>query len=290
MVAVDDVLTDNLAACVRGWFEQDFAHIFFGVPTVSVPESEKPIPKKWVEDIELGIDEGIAGEEADVLGEGPTLSWSFEEGRQRLHESLARLDLPEDALAHRELHASSRHDLASEKRRVKQELKRYDTEFKRQFRRLPMHNEKEPMRPLYTYYRRLKAALAHVEAARSGGAVPSRRSSAETGGGNSDDDTPGGLTLGPRDGGSPVGGGGGGGSAREQISMLEARIESLQGEKANVRTRLQAFQERFVVENNRRIRFHRDILPIEREYRMYKQLKEEIMRAEGQLRDLKRQN
>lgn len=73
----------------------------------------------------------------------------------------------------------------------------------------------------------------------------------------------------------------------EQIAALEARIDSLQGDKGVVRAKLQAFQEKFVSENNRKIRFHKDILPIEREYRMYKNLKEEIMRAEAQLRDLK---
>merc|ERR1712136_373787 len=116
-------------------------------------------------------------------------------------------------------------------RRVKQELKRYDADFRRQFSRLPSHGEKEPMRPLYVYYRRLKGMITQAE----------------------------------------------------QITGLEARLESLQNEKGHVRQTLQAFQERFVSENNRKIRFHKDILPIEREYRMYKNLKEEIAKVESQL-------
>jgi len=290
VAAVDDVLTDSLAACVRDWFEQDFAHAFLSVPTVSVPDAVKPIPKNWVDEVELGMDEGFAGEEADVLGEGPTISWSFEEGRNRLRDSLARLGLREETIAHRELHNMSRHELTSEKRRVKQELKRYDSEFRKQYKRLPMHNDKEPMRPLYVYYRRLKTMLAHAEQSARG--AGGRRSGAAPRDGD-DDEGPTGLRLAPRDTppAPPVDGeeaAEGGATAKDQIALLEARITSLQSEKSGVRARLQAFQERFLIENNRKIRFHKDILPIEREYRMYKQLKEEIMKAEAQMRDLQR--
>merc|ERR1711879_547375 len=76
-------------------------------------------------------------------------------------------------------------------------------------------------------------------------------------------------------------------NVEDQREALEARIESLQSEKGVVRTKLQAFQEKFVSENNRKIRFHKDILPIEKEYRIYKNLKEEIQKAEAQLRNIK---
>jgi len=73
----------------------------------------------------------------------------------------------------------------------------------------------------------------------------------------------------------------------DNLDSLEARIETLQNEKSVVRAKLQAFQEKFVTENNRKIRFHKDILPIEREYRLYKNLKEEIMKAVDELKKLK---
>merc|ERR1719507_153726 len=79
------------------------------------------------------------------MGEGLATSWNIEEGRGRLRAALHRLDL------------------AGEKRRVKQELKRYDAEFRKQFLRLPTHTEKEPMRPLYVYYRRLKLMITQAE-------------------------------------------------------------------------------------------------------------------------------
>jgi len=46
--------------------------------------------------------------------------------------------------------------LNSEKKNVKNELKRYDQGFKRLFGRIPVRKEKEPMRPLYIYYKTLK--------------------------------------------------------------------------------------------------------------------------------------
>lgn len=293
MVVVEDVLTDTLSACVRDWFEPNFGHPFLHLQTLSVPDSAKPIPKRWVEDVEIGLDEGFGAEDGDVLGQGLRGAWSMEEGKMRLYDALQRLQLGhgemgEDHVAHPDLSRMSKHELAAEKRRVKQELKRYDAEFKKQFMRFPTHMEKEPMRPLYVYYRRLKTMILQVEQ-RAGG----RRGTAA--GGGSDDEGPrfqARESFGNLDGldsetprqnsrRTPV---------EDQIAALEARVESLQNEKSGVRSMLQAFQEKFVVENNRKIRFHKDILPIEREYRMYKNLKEELMRAEAQLRDLRAEN
>merc|ERR1712183_201291 len=146
-------------------FQPRLTHPFFELHTISVPDAHKPIPKRWVEDIEVQIDEGFA-EEADVLGEGPTKSlggWSTEEARKRLREALGRLDLAEDNIAHPNLRNMNKAQLGAEKRRIKQELKRYDSEFRRNFSRLPTHAEKEPMRPLYVYYRRVKTLIAQAD-------------------------------------------------------------------------------------------------------------------------------
>jgi hypothetical protein len=47
-----------------------------------------------------------------------------------------------------------------EKRKVKKELKNYDQGFTSQFGRLPTREEKEPMRPLYMFYKKLKQAIS----------------------------------------------------------------------------------------------------------------------------------
>lgn len=282
MVVVEDVLTDSLTACVGAWFDPSFSHPFLDVKTVSVPDSIKPIPKCWVDDVEVNLGEEGLGEDLDILGEGPATSWSHSEGSSRLRDALVRLDLGEDRVAHPNLNKMNKHELGSEKRRVKQELKRYDAEFKKQFSRLPSHSEKESMRPLYVYYRRLKTLITQAE---QQGKAGQRRP------GGSDDE----LKLGPRESlttipdseETPRQGGRRVANLEDQVAALEARIDSLQTEKSAVRAKLQSFQEKFVTENNRKIRFHKDILPIEREYRMYKNLKEEILKAETQLREIR---
>jgi len=278
MVAIDDVLNESLGACIYDWFEPPFTHPFVGLQTISVPESVRPLPKRWVDEviIELHIDDQFAADGGDPFAETKASTWNPEEGRHRLRSALVRLDLSEDHVAHPNIGRMSRHEFASEKRRVKQELKRYDAEFRKQFGRLPAHSEKEPMRPLYVYYRRLKTMIAQAEQGGRGGGHGHRESLAAIP--DVDETTPQHRGEG--------GGGRGGGSVEVQIAALEARIETLQGEKSAVRQKLQAFQERFVTENQRKIQFHKDILPIEREYRMYKNLKEEIQKVEVQLRDL----
>jgi hypothetical protein len=47
-------------------------------------------------------------------------------------------------------------ELQNEKKKVKNELKVYDQDFINKFKRAPNRSEKEPMRNLYMYYKRLK--------------------------------------------------------------------------------------------------------------------------------------
>lgn len=286
MVAIEGVLNDSLNFCISALFEAGFQHRFCDLNVTSVPDFVKPIPQRWVEDVEVALDEGFGAEDGDVLGQGPTVHWTQEEGRARLQAALHRLDLRKEHVTHHNIHRMGKNEVNTEKRRVKQELKRYDTEFKKQFGRLPNHTEKEPMRPLYVYYRRLKTMLLQME--RGGGG--------HRGGSiGSDDETalrPPKEPLStiqdqdetPR---SPTRSGGRHATVEDQINALETRVETLQNEMDFVRTKLRTFQERFVQENNRKIRFHKDILPIEREYRMYKSFKDELSKAEQQLRALR---
>jgi len=286
MVAVEDVMSESLGAYIRDWFEPGLAHPFLGLQTVSVRDAAKPIPKLWVEDVEVQIEGDFRGDDLDAVGDVKKDGVSLQEGKMRFREALERLDLSETCVMHPKVNTFDQHQLGLEKRRVKQELKRYDSDFRQQAGRLPTHTEKEPMRPLYVYYRRLKVLISH-------GSKSGRRAA------NSDDEGAGSQPLGSvresltpnRDGASRGRGGGDpgrAGSAEDQITALEDRICSLQSDKSAVRAKLQAFQEKFVAENNRVIKYHKDILPVEREYRMYKNLKEEVAKAESQLRELQR--
>jgi hypothetical protein len=61
-------------------------------------------------------------------------------------------------------------ELQLEKKKVKNELKYYDQAFQLRFSRLPNRNEKEPMRQIYMYYKRLKQYIQKASASGGGGA------------------------------------------------------------------------------------------------------------------------
>ncbi|CAK9109672.1 unnamed protein product [Durusdinium trenchii] len=200
-----------------------------------VPDSVKPIPPQWVNDVEL---DEFGAEMGDVIGEGWPFVWPPQERKQRYLSALRRLELAEE-----------------------------------RFKVLPNHSQKEVMRPLYLYYRRLKNQLASAD---SGGAREQ----------DSDDDLLARrcflftcvlftwLRRSSRE------------KAEQQIGQLEARANSLQQEKGAIRAKLKEFQENFVLQHHRKIRFHKDILPIEKEYRLYKNIKEELQKAGQTLRRL----
>jgi hypothetical protein len=240
---------------------------------------------------EIQIDEVVFKEDGGLLlndggfggggfGHGNSSThWIKNEAPRKLREALARLELPDEPVQRPELVLNmGRHEMNNEKKRVKMELKRYDTEFRQHFERLPTRTEKEPMRPLYAYYRKLKTMIAQQDKARRSSVDRGRMQPGLTS--IPDEETPDLEETTPR-ANAPRG------SVGEQITTLEGRLLSLANEKNVVRAKLQMFQDKFVAENNRKIRFHKDILPIERDYRMYKHLKEEMQKVEMQLRDLR---
>jgi len=265
--SVKEVLGESLNVYISGLFKAEYSHPFMNIDAIVVPDAVKPIPPQWVNDVEL---DEFGAEMGDVIGEGPVLAWSSEERKQRYQHALRRLDLNEEMLSSKRITLMSKTELGQEKKRVKAELKRYDTDWKKQFKVLPNHSQKEVMRPLYLYYRRLKNQLATADS----GARDQ----------DSDDDL-----LGRQPG--PESARSGRRTNKEkaelQISQLEARSNSLQQEKGAIRTKLKEFQENFLLQHHRKIRFHKDILPIEKEYRMYKNIKEELQKVESQLRSLR---
>ncbi|PHJ24761.1 hypothetical protein CSUI_001395 [Cystoisospora suis] len=59
---------------------------------------------------------------------------------------------------------------------------------------------------------------------------------------------------------------------------IQQRLTRLQQEKKVLRTKLLAYQADFVAETGRVVQLYKDIAPIEREYRRYKEVKQEILR------------
>jgi len=87
--------------------------------------------------------------------------WMSTESVRRLKESMQKLGLDNDMLRLKNelesyLDKLTLDELVNEKQRVKSELKIYDKDFTTLFNRPPNRNEKEPFRPLYAYYKKLK--------------------------------------------------------------------------------------------------------------------------------------
>uniref|UniRef100_A0A0G4GUA0 FAM13A-like domain-containing protein n=1 Tax=Chromera velia CCMP2878 TaxID=1169474 RepID=A0A0G4GUA0_9ALVE len=312
--------------------------------------------------------------------------WNFEEGRRRLFDALNRLNLilrpttsggqaddrqdgDDDSdemggggggVASKETMQvdstalmEGRVNALVEKKRVKQELKRYDVSFQENFGRNPTRQEKEPMRPLYTYYRRLKKQIVsqggesggapqhqpppgsdhaapsapgprdratpteperdpHPSQQRERDAASQQRRQRDSRGSERDRPAqpppllplmagehpsahPQGLSLGPEvrrhprgPTATPEGNLPGGSShmnlpAEYESSAEGRRLRALLDERAALRRDLEVFQEAFYKREGRRIKYHRDILPIENEYRQYRELKREIVRLEEAL-------
>ena len=164
--------------------------------------------------------------------------WVKVEGKQKLEQSLRKLKLDYTATNGRDLGTKTYDELVSEKKKVKNELKTYDNNFKNLFSRLPRREEKEPMRPLYVYYKKLKLALSKRANEKP---QPKRMSKEET----------------------------------------VRRIEELKKERSELKAILHNFQMEFSQTNHRRIRYHKDISPVENEYKRYKEVKGELSRLES---------
>ena len=90
----------------------------------------------------------------------PTMQWVKIEGPRKLDESFNRLKIDHSQSNGRELPNKSYEELVMEKKNVKNELKHYDSCFKTCYGRHPKREEKEPIRPLYMYYKRIKQTMS----------------------------------------------------------------------------------------------------------------------------------
>ena len=90
-------------------------------------------------------------------------NWLKYESNKKYDESLLKLNLDSSKIQGKHLVSFSLDELQNEKKRVKNELKVYDQEFIGKFKRAPNRSEKEPMRNLYMYYKRLKQYIEKRE-------------------------------------------------------------------------------------------------------------------------------
>lgn len=84
----------------------------------------------------------------------------MQDAKLRLQEAMQRLNLDSTRINGKHLLSYTMEELNMEKKRVKNELKVYDQTFLNKFGRVPQRTEKEPMRHIYMYYKRLKQAIS----------------------------------------------------------------------------------------------------------------------------------
>ena len=259
--AVEDYLSKGLSDAVGSLFSRSRSLPFSEVEIDSVAQDVQPIPVKWQTEIAID-DDAVFGTGSSsttssqlppppVRAGGWTGSRFFEAAAERLGLEpplLPRLVERDDDIFQR--FGSDIASLIKMKKIIKNELKDYDTAFKRETGREPSRSDKEPMRLLYTLYRKIRDLILKAEAASS---VPAPSPQ---------------VVVAKVD--------------AERLAM-EDRLDALLEEKQSVRAVLQEYQTRFMQEQGRRIKYHRDIVAVDREYRQYKQLKEEIAKLEAQL-------
>ena len=107
---------------------------------------------------------------AGQVSDNPLSAWLMVEAKIKYQGACGKLGLDAQKIQGKHLSSFSTEDLMREKKKVKNELKVYDQSFQHKFKRAPSRAEKEPMRNLYMYYKRLKQCISRKQSqARNGG-------------------------------------------------------------------------------------------------------------------------
>jgi hypothetical protein len=238
-------------------------------------------------------------------------SWIKLYGPNMLKDALSRLRIDMNSLSKVDLSTMSGSEVSKEKKDVKNELKNYDLTFKKYFGREPSRNEKEPMRPLYVYYKKLKAVIIKHEekekVTKTQTSEGSRGSSVES---MQTPELKPKITM-PIQKGSPsistsVPTGSSAGKDKDMLlfdmdskdrgsitpqprpanlttEQILKQLDELKHQRNTLRDKLYQYQQEFTKSNNRKIKFHKDIVPVENEYKRYKEVKREMAKLESYL-------
>ena len=204
------------------------------------------------------------------------MHWIGTNGKKWLEDAMARLHVDYGKVGGKALAMKPVEELLEEKNKVKNELKKYDSNFMLLFRRQPGRAEKEPMRPLYVYYKKLKQTLSrcahlagrskpaqHKHAAEQPGVkenakVPEKKPSGTVKTFNE-------WTF-------------------KNNEEIHTKILELKTERGQLRTVLDKFQQDFVKAYNRKIKYNKDIAPVAGDFKRYKELKKTIVKLEELLK------
>ena len=187
--------------------------------------------------------------------------------------------------------------LNEEKAKVKNELKKYDSDFFEIFKVLPNRQEKEIMKPLYVYYKSIKNCIAKKENEQSRSKYNNANTSANNSGFGEDMSTLYENTY-ASNGAKQIHKKANSVShtkdkniliqqeglktekkrsySRIELAELEKEFYTIKNEQTKLKELLHNYQENFLKTNNRKVKFIRDIAPVQNEYNLYKEYKEKI--------------
>ena len=225
----------------------------------------------------------------------------------KLQESLNKMKLDINKISKKDLDHFSLEELAAEKKSVKNELKIYDSAFQNIFKRYPERTEKEPMRPLYIYYKKLKQIIIKVCKSDGDSHKQSKDSLQNCTNNNKnlliinekenktssldkkDNSLDKKLTVSTKEVivnnfiNTNINENITNKSTTQQTSQeqLKRSLEEIKVKRSQLREKLHNYQIEFTRNHNRKIRYHKDIEPVEEEYKRYKEIKSEIARLES---------
>jgi len=247
--------------------------------------------------------------------------WIKKDGPQKLQDALTNLNLDLRTVKKVNLSAFTYEQLNTEKKNVKNELKNYDSYFAAIFKRTPEREEKEPMRPLYIYYKKIKQYIIlnsdKIKASKnSDNAAKNSKTFKGPGLEKENRSTTGfperkletsfevqlsrdtfkdrgtlNFGVGDRDdfeerhSRQTVSRGGQVNPQGSGLSQEHVRrqLEEYKNFRQLLREKLHSYQTEFTRNNNRKIKYHNDIAPVAEEYKRYKDIKHEINRLESLL-------
>lgn len=235
--------------------------------------------------------------------------WKTTIGKKKLEDAMKRLNLDDQRIRSKNLASLGLDFLNVEKSKVKSELKKYDQDFSEIFKRMPNRNEKEVMKPLYAYYKNLKTAIT-LKGTKGGTAIAEQvltnnftkkekvgtvmENGKNNGTGSEKNKNSSGynslmsnkekktviekekeLDFTKSD---PNKKGAYGiyknrRLSRTELIHLEREGEMIKREQFELKQRLYEYQKEFQAIHNRRVRFFKDIQPVEYEYQKYKENK-----------------
>ena len=224
--------------------------------------------------------------------------WRNTIGKTKFENSMNKLNLDEKKIKNRQLYNLTLEVLQKEKAKVKNELKKYDSDFNEVFNHLPTKQDKEIMKPLYIYYKNLKNAIEKKEEDRNAITTLNQNYNQNTYSvisTNSNNDNKfntnyfqnnilnqkSGFNYHKKANSTSLQNNNNNNNnndikekkrslSKDEMNALEREYKDIKKEQKDLKDKLRNYQNEFQKSNNRKVKFLKDITPVEKEYQKYK--------------------